>query len=113
MKKITLFLAALLLGAGSIAPALADAPVCLRSQWIDRTTVVNPTTILFRMKDGKVWRNTLKSPCLGLKFNGFVYVLHGSDEICGEVQSIRVLRTNEVCILGPFTPEVVNHAQGS
>jgi len=109
MKKIVLFLATLIIGAGSVAPALADAPICLKSYYIDRTTVLNPTTILFRMKDGKVWRSTLRTPCLGLKFNGFVYVLRGNDEVCGGMQTIRVLRTHEICQLGPFTPEPVSH----
>jgi hypothetical protein len=102
MKKIATFAAMLCVGLASIAPAAAEAPVCLQSNRIDRTTVVNPKTILFRMKDGKVWRSTLATPCLGLKFNGFVYVTH-ADEVCGGSQSIRVLQTDQVCLLGRFT----------
>ncbi|HXC54612.1 MAG TPA: hypothetical protein VNU97_04910 [Rhizomicrobium sp.] len=109
MKKIATLAALLGIGLASVAPAMADAPVCLQNRLIDRTTVVNPKTILFRMKDGKVWRSSLATPCLSLKFNGFIYVAH-TDDICGGSQSIRVLNTNEVCLLGRFTPEIVGHS---
>jgi hypothetical protein len=106
-KTVAVFTALLALGA-AMGPALAEAPICLKSQLIDRTTVVNPKTILFRMKDGKVYRSDLRTPCLGLKFNGFVYS-SPYDEICGGQQTIRVISTNEVCQLGRFTPEKVSH----
>lgn len=106
MNKIAAFAVLLSVSAASITPVLAAAPVCLQSNLIDRTTVVNPKTILFRMKDGKVWRSDMRTACISLKFNGFVYVVHG-DEICGGAQSIRVLNTNEVCLLGRFTPETI------
>ncbi len=49
-----------------------------------------------------MWRNTLKNPCPGLRFNGFVYTIRG-DQVCGNMQTIRVLQTQEICMLGPFT----------
>lgn len=106
MKRIAAFAAMLAIGLGGVAtPVLAkDAPVCLRTNYIDSTRVVDPRTILFRMKDGKVWRNSLRTPCLGLKFYGFRYETRFM-EICGNAQSIRVLTTNEVCSLGNFAPE--------
>ena len=85
-------------------PALADAPVCLRSSDIERTSVPDARTILFHMKGGKVWKNTLMADCPELKFNGFIYDASPSGEICGNQQSIRVIRTHAVCLLGPFTP---------
>ena len=106
MRKLATLAALLAVGAATIAPAFAEAPICLQSNRIDRTTVVNPRTILFHMKDGKVWRSEMRTPCLGLKFNGFAYASH-DDEICGGLQSIHVLRTEEVCMLGSFTPETV------
>ncbi|MEI9888986.1 MAG: hypothetical protein WDN08_21290 [Rhizomicrobium sp.] len=105
MKK-HLALAILLVSGMAAVPALADdPPICLQIRAIDRTTVVNPKTILFRMKDGKVYRNAMRTACLGLKFHGFVYRLN-TDEICGS-ESIRVLNTDEVCTLGKFTPETI------
>ncbi|HUJ47816.1 MAG TPA: hypothetical protein VLV55_11840 [Rhizomicrobium sp.] len=76
--------------------------VCLWQYQIDHTNYVAPQTILFHMKDGRVWRNTLKGPCPGLKYNGFAYVTH-TDQICSNVVPIRVLQTGEVCALGEFT----------
>jgi hypothetical protein len=107
MKQIATLAALLAIGAATIAPAAAEGTVCLQTSRIDRTTVVNPKTILFRMIDGKVYRNTLRAPCLGLKFNGFAYVLHGTDTLCGNAQPIRVLNTGEVCMLGNFVPETI------
>ncbi|HEX4292954.1 MAG TPA: hypothetical protein VHZ29_02365 [Rhizomicrobium sp.] len=108
MKKIAALAAVLTIGTSTIAPAVAQpAPICLQTSRIDHTTVVDPRTILFRMKDGKVYRNNLRNACIGLKFNGFSYVLRGTDELCGDAQAIRVLQTNETCLLGKFVPETV------
>lgn len=91
------------------APAGAFAgPVCLGSfdapgqGAIDHTHVVDPQTILFYTRDGKVWKNTLKARCPSLMFHGFSFATH-QDEICSNAQSIRVVATDEVCQLGVFT----------
>jgi hypothetical protein len=112
MKKITILSALLAAGTALAAPAaqaqdVRPAPICLQSDRIDRTTVVNPKQINFRMKDGTVYRSDLRTPCAGLRFNGFVYVTP-MDEICG-AQSIRVLQTNQVCVLGNFMLEKAPH----
>jgi hypothetical protein len=112
MKKIAV-LGALLAVAVSAPAALAQdhsgpSPRCLRSEYIDRTDVVSPKQINFRMKDGTVYRSDLKTPCSGLKFNGFVYVTP-VDEVCGGFQSIRVLQTGQVCVLGKFNLEKPAH----
>ncbi|MGH6872171.1 MAG: hypothetical protein ACREHE_11755 [Rhizomicrobium sp.] len=99
MKRLALAL--MLLG----APASAQAnQVCLRSNDIARTSVPDAHTILFHMKDGKVWKNTLAAGCPELRFNGFIYNADPSGEICGNLQTIRVIRSGAVCLLGPFTP---------
>jgi hypothetical protein len=85
------------------APAGA-ANVCLNSRDIDRTSVPDAKTVLFHMKDGKVWKNMLRNDCAELKFNGFAYDASPNGEICGNLQTIRVLRSGEVCALGPFEP---------
>lgn len=108
MKTIANFAMLLALGAASIAPAAAG-PVCLDVYYIANTHVVDANTILFKMRNGTVWRNTLRSRCPGLLFDGFTYTLH-DEELCGDLQSIRVLRSNEVCLLGKFTKEVPNHS---
>ena len=107
MKTIAKLAMLLAIAAGSFS-AVAAAPVCLNSYYIDRTTVVDAKTILFRMKNGTVWRNTLRTSCSGLLFNGFSYTLQTLD-ICDNLQTIEVLRTGEVCVLGKFTRELPHH----
>jgi hypothetical protein len=82
-------------------------PVCIRpfdspTGSIDHTHVVDPQTVLFYMSDGKVWKNSLRSPCPGLMFHGFAFLTH-QDEVCSNAQGIRVIETGEVCQLGAFT----------
>jgi hypothetical protein len=76
--------------------------VCLWSYNVDHTHVVNPSTVLFYMKDGKVWQNNLPTPCNGLKLHGFALIGH-EEEFCGS-QPISILETHEACALGTFTP---------
>ena len=82
----------------------AAGPTCLNIDWpyaVDHTKTVDPSTVLFYMKDGKVWQNNLKSPCPGLSFHGFSYVAH-EGEICAN-GPINVIETHETCSLGKFT----------
>jgi hypothetical protein len=101
------------IGAVAMSMALlstsAQAAVCLQSYDVKDTHVENAHTILFHMRDGSTWRNTLRNECPGLKWYGFVYHLEGTNEICSNMQSIRILRTHEVCLLGEFTPEAPPH----
>ena len=93
------------------APALASAAepqkpgdVCLDAGHIDHTVVVDDQTILFYMRGGKVWQNTLRQACPSLKFErAFSEEIRG-DAICSNRQLIRVLQTGAVCSLGAFTP---------
>jgi hypothetical protein len=88
-------------------PPAKPAPVCLNLDFephhIDHTHAVDPNTLLFYMRDGTIWKNTLKTPCPGLMFHGFEVTTH-VEEICSNAQSISVLETGEVCQLGEFTP---------
>ncbi|HUO91389.1 MAG TPA: hypothetical protein VMU22_00625 [Rhizomicrobium sp.] len=70
---------------------------------IDHTKIVDPQTILFYMRDGKIWKNTLRGPCRGLEFHGFSFVTH-YDELCSNAVAIQVIDTGQVCQLGYFTP---------
>lgn len=107
MKTIVIGLALAVLAAGAAyaqPPAHEHAgPVCLWTYRIDHTKTVNPNTVLFYMKNGDVWKNTLSQPCRGLMFNGFAYITRDGS-ICDNMQSIIVLRSHEVCQLGAFTP---------
>lgn len=89
-------------------PAMAR-PICLQSILIDHTSVKDAQTLLFHMKNGDVFQNTLKTRCPGLKFHGFVMDFRGgNNEVCSNQENISVLVTHEVCPLGefvPYTPE--------
>ena len=108
--KIMAIAASLLFVAGAAHAQSGGMPVttgggtCLPTRNIDHTHVVDATTVQFVMKNGTVWQNTLPAPCPGLKFHGFSFVAHGTDEVCSNGQSIRVLVTQQVCLLGDFTP---------
>ncbi len=105
MRTLVSALTVAAIAAGVAVPAAA-APVCLTSYLIDHTSVQKDSkTILFYMKDGKVFANTLLSACPGLQFHGYELGIRGGNEtICSNQQSIRVLVTNEVCQMGAFTP---------
>jgi hypothetical protein len=114
MRKIAALAVLLTTAFGTAAPALADStPICLKTNWIDKTTVVGPQEILFRMKDGKTYSSRLRTPCIGLRNFGFAYVTSYM-ELCGKSESIRVLETGQVCTLGNFTPVTIGqHAHSN
>jgi hypothetical protein len=103
MKTFTTALAAAALAAVAALPAQA-APVCLETFRIDHTHVVDSQNVLFYMKGGKVWHNALKNSCPALNFHGFVMNVRGGDTVCSNQQSIKVIDSGQVCMLGEFTP---------
>lgn len=100
MKAITILAAMLAITATSTTTATA-APICLQVRLINHTKVVDSKTIDFEITDNAVYRNALRTPCIGLNINGFEYVIRG-EEVCENSQLIRVLRTHQVCKLGSF-----------
>jgi hypothetical protein len=101
----------------SATPAVADQgedpkSVCLRADEVDHTKVLNDHQILFYMRGKQVWLNTLAGRCATLPIqDGFAWSSF-FPKYCSNVETIRVLRTGEVCKLGEFTPyeEPVNHS---
>ena len=88
-------------------PALAqDAPksVCIPAYQIDHSTTPDDFTILFYMRNHKVWKATMINQCVGLKINtrGYVYepTDPGSDEICSNLLTIRLNDTGQTCLIG-------------
>jgi len=102
----TAALASLLALTGMIATGAIAQPAagntCIRTTLIDHTKTPDDRTILFTMKNGAVYQSTLPARCPELTFNGFSYVATPPDQICGNLQSIRVIRTGSVCLLGPL-----------
>jgi hypothetical protein len=105
MKTILIVaaVAAMTTVAAQAQPAMSSGPTCLRSTDIKDTKTPDSRTIIFDMNDGSVYRNDLKNDCPQLNFNGYAYVATPPDQICGNLQAIKVLRTGSVCLLGPFT----------
>ena len=69
------------------------------------TTPSNDGKLLtLKMRDGRVLVNHLQGVCSDLRFNGFVWVLHGPNDICENQQSLRVLQSGQICVLGRFDP---------
>ena len=114
----------LILGAAVAALAMAAAqtasaaeasqthrPICLNTVQIDHTEVPDNSTILFYMHGGKVWKNTLRFPCPGLRFGPFAYSPDpAGGQICENILwffrnlDSLPLQGGSVCSLGPFTP---------
>lgn len=88
---------------GAQAPASSPASVCLNARNIQRTEVQDDRTILFHMRDGKVWQNRLRRVCPMLKTSPYTQILH-NDQVCSNQQFIHVTQTGDTCALGDFTP---------
>ncbi len=77
--------------------------ICLSTTEIDHTQILDGKTIIFFMKNGHPWKNTMAFECPSLKIeDGFAFVTDFS-EICSNSQTIRVLRSGNFCELGQFT----------
>ena len=90
VKMIAVALAASCLFAGGTAVAQSPYGIgttgtgkmtCLWGKQVDHTKYVAPQKVLFYLKDGNVWQNTLKGPCPGLSFNGFTMILQNG-QVC-------------------------------
>ena len=86
-----------------VAAALpASATMCVQSRDIEGTNSKDGKLLTFKMRDGRVLVNHLQGVCSDLRFEGFVWVLHGTDDICENQQSLKVLRSGQTCLLGKF-----------
>ena len=103
--KIFMSVAALATMAALSAPAQAAGHICIPTRNIESSTPQEDgAAILFKMRDGSVWRNDLNGRCPDLKFNGFVWAVRNPGEtVCEHEQTLRVLRSGEICSLGKFT----------
>jgi hypothetical protein len=77
--------------------------LCLRSDHIQRKTIVDNRTIVFDLDDGTKWKNTLQHDCAGLKLaDGFSMKLR-DNYVCANRQPIRLTPHGNTCYLGGFT----------
>src|SRR5580658_4718014 len=99
-----LIMAVLPLSGVAISPAWAM--LCLPEEDLRSASSSDGKTLVMRMRDGKVWNSRLKGDCPSLKFNGVVWVIHDPQGICEDTQSLQVLQSDQICILGKvFTAE--------
>jgi hypothetical protein len=107
LLSLTLILGMAAASPRAMAADTAAGPVCLQFIRIHHTTIPDDQTILFHMRDGTTWKNTLPEPCVGLRVeNGFAYEPTSLDNVCSNLSTIRVLRQGSFCQLGTFTPYV-------
>ena len=93
-----LFAASLL----AVAPAMASPDICISTRDIKNSVEQNDgKALLFTMRDGTQWRNTLQGSCPDLKYNGYAWVVH-NESVCENMQTLRVLQSGEFCSLGKF-----------
>ena len=113
MRKLVLSAAAAISLVAVTAPALAAGPICLSTRDVRTTTPQDDgRAIMFKMRDGSVWRNDLHGRCPDLKFNGFAWTIHDpAARVCEKEQTIRVLQSGEICQLGKFTQIAPSRAQ--
>ena len=93
-------IATLALVVATAAPATAK--MCVQSRDILGTNSKDGKLLTFKMRDGRVLVNHLQGVCSDLKFDGFVWVLRGTEEVCENEQSLKVLRSGQTCLLGKF-----------
>ena len=95
----------LLIILGLLAAAAPAQALCLSERDIVNTTPSRDgRQLTFHMRDGRVLVNHLQGICTDLRFNGFTWVLRGSNDICENMQTLRVLQSGQTCTLGRFEP---------
>ena len=103
MSKLLFGVAAALIALST--PALAAGNICISTRDILNSTPKDDgSAIDFHMRDGSVWHNDLQGRCPDLKFDGYAWNVRNPDQtVCEHEQSLHVLRSGEVCVLGKFT----------
>jgi len=97
--KIAIATIALLVTAA--LPASADH-MCVQSRDIESTHSDDGKLLTFKMRDGRVLVNHLQGVCSDLRYEGFVWNVPGTEDICEQEQSLKVLRSGQSCVLGKF-----------
>lgn len=108
MKK---FVAALALAGVAFAVPASAKNMCIDSRDIVSSTSKDGRTMVFKMRDGRTLVNHLQGVCSDLKFNGFVWRLQSGDtQVCENTQSLQVIQSGQVCVLGKFDPAAQKQA---
>ena len=83
---------------------MADQHICISTRDIVSSHEEgNGAALLFKMRDGTQYRNKLQGKCPDLVFNGYEWNIRNPDySVCENEQSLRVLQSGQVCMLGKF-----------
>ncbi len=95
----------LIIATVALAVAAASPPaarMCVQARDIGSTNSKDGKLLTFRMKDGRVLVNHLQGICSDLRYEGFVWTVRGTEDICEDQQSLKVLRSGQTCVLGKF-----------
>ena len=101
-KKTTFAIFTIAVSILGLQPARANVCINVRDI-VSSAPNKDGTAITFTMRDGKVWRNDLQGKCSDLKFEGFSWALPIGTDVCEREQSIRVIQSPQICMLGKFT----------
>ena len=94
-------IAALALTVVIASPALARG-ICLNPREIVSTHSEDGKLLSFKLRDGRTLVNHLQGACSDLRYEGFVWTLSGTQEICEFEQSLKVINSGQTCTLGKF-----------
>lgn len=108
MKTILLGGTVLLALAVTLASGSADAAnFCIMLYQLDHVEAPNDSTVLFYLRDGEVYANHTIGQCPGLSldsdFGGMrIEGAQGTGELCSNLVSVRLRRSDLTCLLGAF-----------
>ena len=86
--------------------ATAAAPICINTTRIDHTDAPDDSALLITMRAKSVYRAATMGGCVGLANDtrGFTWAPDpGSNEICGNLFTIRLNTSHAVCMMGQIT----------
>lgn len=89
----------------SQAPAAKPQRICLRASEIDRSTAArDEKSLTFVMRNGDRYSGELRGGrCSGISFDGFSWVLQSDNQVCENMQTLKVLQGGPICLLGKIT----------
>jgi hypothetical protein len=88
--------------AAAIALPASAAQMCIQARDINSTDSKDGRLMTFKMKDGRVLVNHLQGICSDLRYEGFVWTVRGTEDICENQQSFKVINSGQTCTLGKF-----------
>jgi len=94
-------IAALALTVMIASPVLARG-ICLNPREIISTHSDDGKLLSFKLRDGRTLVNHLQGACSDLRYEGFVWNMPGTQEVCEFEQSLKVINSGQTCTLGKF-----------